>query len=226
MNYPKRTPGSPQHRSNYAVYDRLAESSKGRKESLVPRLLPPNEVPEFPEKPHQPNNQDHALAIQEASVVPMVQTTTRLVVQENSGDKIGSADSVRKAQKTEAVKRPSKNSSDGGPGHVKKQGDRKANDASGHKKVGGGGHNGGKPGMGGGKKKVLGIQIGDVYEKEHQAKALLVRLVKQGGVRCGIRPILQKANVKGVFRYRVILSGRCSKEEWAAYRAWLMRQDI
>jgi hypothetical protein len=51
-------------------------------------------------------------------------------------------------------------------------------------------------------------------------------MVKRGGVRHGIRPILQKAKVKGAFMYRVVLSGKCSKEDWAAYRAWLMGQDI
>jgi hypothetical protein len=227
MHYPKRTPGSLRHHSTYCVYDRLAESgaSKTHKQTPVSRLLPPNEVPEFPEEALSPTTNPE--------VIPGSTQTGGLVSQHAPSSVEKPLPS--KQEPKDIAKQPSENSpvipktTKNDPGvtpKAKKQADQKIIGLQAKKKLTNSEKNKANPAPGGAKKKVLSIQIGSVYTKEHQAKALAERLVKRGGVRHGIRPILQKAKVKGAFMYRVVLSGKCSKEDWAAYRAWLMGQDI
>jgi hypothetical protein len=251
-NYPKRTPGVVSKQATYAVYDRLAEAPERTQKLTVARLMPPDEVPEWhsvgedsPETRRPPSDtsvaangtknpaefpnsrkpQSKALAsIVPAPSVTLSHSTEPLdrgispsekgisgfkkpnelpLKSEKSGNK-------RESRVQDLQKKTTQHSLRNGPSALPK-----ANQPGGQYKT-----------MAESPKTLVRMQIGGFCTAADQAEKRIKRLMQKGGAPGGMRPLVQKANIKGKVVYRVILVGYCSAKTLALCQNWVRQQNL
>jgi len=218
-DYPKRTPGKSTARINYAVYDQLAAAQQSKSVAL----LPPEEVPSLPTWSDE----------QEAKPVPLEsspQPSSKNITQ----NPVVTSPSGPTAQ-TPVIKPfdtpTGKKSNLAPPSPVGKKGNSPAESKASIKQ---------QPTKAAAavpvavqeskkqleqpRKPLLRMQIGGLYKRSEQAHAIINQLYQKGGFPKGMRPVVQKANLKGQIIYRVILMGQCPPKTLEAYQNWLKKQ--
>jgi hypothetical protein len=210
-DYPKRTPGVPVKQTTYAVYDRLAGQSKHD----AARLLPPDEVPDW--NPLEPEEKPVDAAVPNQSSTTAVPNQISTTAVPPKGD--------AKAQKTlisYADKKPSTTPSTSvkQTAMIKQLGKPQTSALS--KKNGGKSDTSvkstpsTKP-----KDTPLRLQIGPIQSEAQKAEKTLQNIRKKGKIPPHMRPMIQKATIKGKTVYRVILVGHCSEKMLKEYQRHL-----
>ncbi len=224
-DYPKRTRGVPVKQTTYAVYDRLAGQSKHD----AIRLLPPDEVPDWnpmesEEKPVTPpvtNQISHTAAHHQISNVPVTNPISNASDQRANRPVVPIKGSDVKTEKTQPPhtdkKASTKPSVPAKPTPVlKPMGKPQASVSS--------KHNGGKLDSSKNTKQTgvsLRLQIGTIQSESQKAEKIIQNIRKKGRIPPHMRPMIQKAKIKGKTVYRVILVGHCSEKVLKEYQQYL-----
>ncbi len=198
-NYPKRTRGLPVKQTTYAVYDRLAGQSKHD----ATRLLPPDEVPDW--NPVESEEKPAAAPVQISNTPAHHQSANAAgagsAEKSPPTDKKVSSKPVMSAKPTPVLKPTGKSQP---PVASKKNG---------------GKHDATKPTKPTGNS--LRLQIGAIQSEAEKAEKIIQNIRKKGRIPPHMRPMIQKATVKGKTLYRVILVGHCSEKILKEYRRYL-----
>lgn len=234
-NYPRRTPGLVSKKTIYAVYDRLAQASEHNNPTRAPRLLPPDEIPDWKDV-HEPK-------VSTVIVSPIVEKPPVSIPSKGSSDPTRGAfptQGIRQAPLLGATKSPELTASHAkvlvksekgspvgvSPGVVGQKKPREASVSSfkppsvllpqGNKSaiLRPLGQKPPSPALSlpkseaGGK--AVRMQIGGFYSSADQTQRLIKGLNQRGLIPQGMHFLVQKAHIQGRTVYRVILSGRCS----------------
>ncbi|MBM3631389.1 MAG: hypothetical protein FJX00_00130 [Alphaproteobacteria bacterium] len=209
-DYPKRTRGLPVKHTTYAVYDRLAGQSK----SDATRLLPPDEVPDW--NPMESEEKPDLTPVPQ-SISTSVSKTSNASASEKRLD--------TNAEKPQTIPTDHKATTRPTPA-LKPAG--KAQPPAANKKNGGknaGKHDSTKRIKATASGKLAGtslrLQIGSIQSEVQKAEKMIQNIRKKGKIPPHMRPMIQKATIKGKTVYRVILVGHCSEKALKEYQRHL-----
>jgi hypothetical protein len=203
-DYPKRTRGIPIKQTTYAVYDRLAGQSKHD----ATRLLPPDEVPDWNPMDAEENPVAAPVTHQSSNASAHNQSANTAVASAGSAEKFTphtdkkvSTKPVMPAKPTPVLKPVSKSK----PPVASKKNGAKNDSTKSTKQTG----------------ISLRLQIGTIQSQVEKAEKIIQNIRKKGRIPPHMRPIIQKATIKGKTVYRVILVGHCSEKVLKEYQRYL-----